>query len=193
MPVILDAASARHPTPRSRWRPAATACCSRVRSRAPPTRCDGARDAQGGRGGLRGGRGRPHPAAHRAQASSPEEGSPSSRRSPICRARPRTVSTELERRASDALAERWRTAWQGSGFEPCCTPTSPTRIRWRWSRCAASTRSSVTRSGCVRPSRTCGSRRRRRRYRAERTCASWRASAPSAATSGRCCRRATAT
>jgi hypothetical protein len=32
------------------------------------------------------------------------------------------VSTELERRASDALAERWRTAWQGSGFEPCCTP-----------------------------------------------------------------------
>jgi hypothetical protein len=32
------------------------------------------------------------------------------------------VSTELERGASDALAERWRTAWQGSGFEACCTP-----------------------------------------------------------------------
>jgi hypothetical protein len=32
------------------------------------------------------------------------------------------VSTELERGSSDALAERWRTAWQGSGFEACCTP-----------------------------------------------------------------------
>jgi hypothetical protein len=32
------------------------------------------------------------------------------------------VSTELERGAGDALAERWRTAWQGSGFEACCTP-----------------------------------------------------------------------
>jgi hypothetical protein len=32
------------------------------------------------------------------------------------------VSTELERGAADALAERWRTAWQGSGFESCCTP-----------------------------------------------------------------------
>jgi hypothetical protein len=32
------------------------------------------------------------------------------------------VSTELERSAADALAERWRLAWQGSGFEPCCTP-----------------------------------------------------------------------
>jgi hypothetical protein len=32
------------------------------------------------------------------------------------------VSTELERSAADALAERWRRAWQGSGFEPCCTP-----------------------------------------------------------------------
>jgi hypothetical protein len=32
------------------------------------------------------------------------------------------VSAELERGAADALAERWRTAWQGSGFESCCTP-----------------------------------------------------------------------
>jgi hypothetical protein len=32
------------------------------------------------------------------------------------------VSTELERNAADALAERWRLAWQGSGFEGCCTP-----------------------------------------------------------------------
>ncbi len=32
------------------------------------------------------------------------------------------MSTELERSAADGLAERWRTAWQGSGFESCCTP-----------------------------------------------------------------------
>jgi hypothetical protein len=32
------------------------------------------------------------------------------------------VSTELERGAVDALAERWRSAWEGSGFEACCTP-----------------------------------------------------------------------
>jgi predicted ester cyclase len=32
------------------------------------------------------------------------------------------VSTELERSAADALSERWRLAWQGSGFESCCTP-----------------------------------------------------------------------
>ena len=32
------------------------------------------------------------------------------------------MSTELERGAADSLAERWRTAWQGSGFESCCTP-----------------------------------------------------------------------
>jgi SnoaL-like polyketide cyclase len=32
------------------------------------------------------------------------------------------VSTELERGAVDALAERWRAAWQGAGFEACCTP-----------------------------------------------------------------------
>jgi steroid delta-isomerase-like uncharacterized protein len=32
------------------------------------------------------------------------------------------VSTELERSAADALAERWRAAWQASGFEACCTP-----------------------------------------------------------------------
>jgi steroid delta-isomerase-like uncharacterized protein len=32
------------------------------------------------------------------------------------------VSTELERSAVDALAERWRSAWQGEGFEGCCTP-----------------------------------------------------------------------
>jgi hypothetical protein len=32
------------------------------------------------------------------------------------------VSTELERGALDALAEQWRAGWQGSGFEPCCTP-----------------------------------------------------------------------
>jgi hypothetical protein len=32
------------------------------------------------------------------------------------------VSTELERGAADALAERWRAAWEGAGFEACCTP-----------------------------------------------------------------------
>jgi hypothetical protein len=32
------------------------------------------------------------------------------------------VSAELERGAVDALAERWRSAWEGAGFEPCCTP-----------------------------------------------------------------------
>jgi len=32
------------------------------------------------------------------------------------------VSTELERGEADALAERWRAAWQGQGFESCCTP-----------------------------------------------------------------------
>ena len=32
------------------------------------------------------------------------------------------MSTELERSSADALAERWRIAWQGSGFESCCTP-----------------------------------------------------------------------
>ena len=32
------------------------------------------------------------------------------------------MSTELERGAVDALAVRWRSAWEGAGFEPCCTP-----------------------------------------------------------------------
>jgi len=32
------------------------------------------------------------------------------------------VSTELERGALDQLAARWRAAWQGAGFESCCTP-----------------------------------------------------------------------
>ena len=32
------------------------------------------------------------------------------------------MSTELERGAVDTLAERWRAAWEGAGFEPCCTP-----------------------------------------------------------------------
>jgi hypothetical protein len=32
------------------------------------------------------------------------------------------VSTELERGAVDLLAEQWRSAWEGTGFEPCCTP-----------------------------------------------------------------------
>jgi SnoaL-like polyketide cyclase len=32
------------------------------------------------------------------------------------------VSVELERGALDGLADRWRSAWQGSGFEGCCTP-----------------------------------------------------------------------
>ena len=32
------------------------------------------------------------------------------------------MSTELERGAVDALAERWRAAWEGAGFEACCTP-----------------------------------------------------------------------
>lgn len=29
---------------------------------------------------------------------------------------------ELERGALDELAARWRRAWEGGGFEPCCTP-----------------------------------------------------------------------
>jgi steroid delta-isomerase-like uncharacterized protein len=32
------------------------------------------------------------------------------------------VSVELERGALDELAARWRAAWQGAGFEACCTP-----------------------------------------------------------------------
>ncbi|HEY7454492.1 MAG TPA: ester cyclase [Thermoleophilaceae bacterium] len=32
------------------------------------------------------------------------------------------MSGELERAAADALADRWRAAWQGKGFEACCTP-----------------------------------------------------------------------
>jgi hypothetical protein len=32
------------------------------------------------------------------------------------------VSTELERGAVDLLAEQWRSAWEGAGFEGCCTP-----------------------------------------------------------------------
>ena len=32
------------------------------------------------------------------------------------------MSTELERGAVDLLAEQWRSAWEGAGFEPCCTP-----------------------------------------------------------------------
>jgi steroid delta-isomerase-like uncharacterized protein len=32
------------------------------------------------------------------------------------------VSVELERGALDELAVRWREAWQGAGFERCCTP-----------------------------------------------------------------------
>ena len=31
------------------------------------------------------------------------------------------MSDALERPALDSLAERWRGAWQGAGFEPCCT------------------------------------------------------------------------
>jgi len=32
------------------------------------------------------------------------------------------VSVELERGALDELAASWRAAWQGAGFEGCCTP-----------------------------------------------------------------------
>ena len=32
------------------------------------------------------------------------------------------MSVELERGAVDELAARWRAAWQGAGFESCCTP-----------------------------------------------------------------------
>ncbi|MET0615346.1 MAG: ester cyclase [Thermoleophilaceae bacterium] len=32
------------------------------------------------------------------------------------------MSTELERGAADALADQWRAAWEGAGFEGCCTP-----------------------------------------------------------------------
>ena len=32
------------------------------------------------------------------------------------------MSAELERAAVDRLAEDWRAAWQGAGFESCCTP-----------------------------------------------------------------------
>ena len=76
--------------------------------------CDGARDAQGSRGRLRGAPGRAHP----AKALRPGVVSRGGRR----RAPERPVSTELERGAVDALAERWRAAWEGAGFEACCTP-----------------------------------------------------------------------
>jgi hypothetical protein len=32
------------------------------------------------------------------------------------------VSDALQRRQLDTLAERWRNAWHGAGFEACCTP-----------------------------------------------------------------------
>jgi predicted ester cyclase len=32
------------------------------------------------------------------------------------------VSGKLERSGLELLGERWRTAWQGGGFEPLCTP-----------------------------------------------------------------------
>ena len=32
------------------------------------------------------------------------------------------MSTELDRSTVDTLAEQWRAAWEGAGFEPCCTP-----------------------------------------------------------------------
>jgi hypothetical protein len=32
------------------------------------------------------------------------------------------VSTELDRSAVDTLAVQWRSAWEGAGFESCCTP-----------------------------------------------------------------------
>ena len=32
------------------------------------------------------------------------------------------MSVELERGELDGLADRWRAAWQGAGFEACCTP-----------------------------------------------------------------------
>jgi hypothetical protein len=32
------------------------------------------------------------------------------------------VSTELDRSAVDTLAAQWRSAWEGAGFESCCTP-----------------------------------------------------------------------
>ena len=32
------------------------------------------------------------------------------------------MSTELERGAVDELAAGWRAAWEGAGFESCCTP-----------------------------------------------------------------------
>ena len=32
------------------------------------------------------------------------------------------MSTELDRSAVDTLAEHWREAWEGAGFESCCTP-----------------------------------------------------------------------
>lgn len=32
------------------------------------------------------------------------------------------MSGELDRAAVDALAERWRAAWEGESFERCCTP-----------------------------------------------------------------------
>jgi SnoaL-like polyketide cyclase len=32
------------------------------------------------------------------------------------------VNAELERGELDSLAAQWRAAWQGAGFESCCTP-----------------------------------------------------------------------
>ena len=82
-------------------------------SRAADPRRDGARDAQGGRGRLRGAR---RPGGSR--------GGSTRRRPRPRRAWPSSgVSTELERgagrRCSPSAGAR---GWQGAGFEPCCTP-----------------------------------------------------------------------
>ena len=187
MPVILDAGvgTASDAALAMEAGCDARAAGQRDLARGRPGR-DGARHAQGGRGGLRGGA-RPGRIPRRlyAQASSPEEG--------LAELEP-PVSTELERGALDELAARWRAAWQGAGFESCCTPdvsyedpvaVDPLRRVDALDRHAAALRARVPR-----PARR-GHRAAARR--AASTCASRGArSAPTAATSARCCRRPTA-
>ena len=105
------------------------------------------------------------------------------------------VSGELARRAdSTSSAERWRAAWAGDGgFAAAARPTWPTRTRSRWIRCA----------GIDAPRRPRATHPRAfpdlkieatapPLWRGDHACVPWRLTAPTAATSARCCRPPTA-
>ena len=121
-----------------------------------------------------------------AQASSPEEG--------LAGARAVAVSVELERGALDELAASWRAGWQGSGFEACCTPDvsyeDPVAVEPLRRVDALDRHALALRARLSRPARG-GDRPAAVARRATSACRGGR-SAPTAATSARCCRRATA-